>query len=174
VKDEDQSYKRSWLAIGISTIVLMVSYGAILVWFVAMRSETPDAALPAFAVGFGLVPFVFLTLAFISGRRDAPVAVLKAMGLWLLIAFPLGLFNPVFGLCVGFGIGGVVTLKERETDRRFARVLAVVLVGIYSLTMLFLIPGLGFLSGGLLPLASLGLADYYTEHKSRGGLQLDS
>jgi hypothetical protein len=88
------------------------------------------------------------------------------MGLWLLVALPLGLFNPVFGLCAGFGIGGVVTLKEDETDRWFARSVAVLLAAAYSLLMLFVIPGLGLLSGGLLPLASLGLADYYTRHRS--------
>ena len=172
--DEDQSYNRSWLAIGTSTIVLMVRYGSLLVAIVSTRSETPEAAAPAFAVGFALVPFVFLTLAFVSGRQGAPVAVLKAMGLWLLIALPLGLFNPVFGLCVGFGIGGAITLKKRETDRRSARVIAVLLVAVYTVAMLFILPGLGLLSGGLLPLPSLGLADYYTEHRSRGGTQPDS
>ena len=167
VTEDDESYKRSWLAIGVSTVVLMVSYGSLLVAIVSTRSETPQAATPAFAVGFALVPFVFLTLAFVSGRPSAPVSVLKAMGLWLLVALPLGLFNPVFGLSVGFGIGGVITLKERETDRLLARAVAVLLAGTYSLLMLFVIPGLGLLSGGLLPLASLGLADYFTFHRSK-------
>jgi hypothetical protein len=116
------------------------------------------------------VPFVFLTLAFVSGRNSAAVAVLKAMGLWLLVALPLGLFNPVFGLCAGFGVGGTITLKQHETDRIVARLVAVLLASAYSLLMLFLIPGLGLLSGGLLPLASLGLADYYTLHRNKAKL----
>jgi hypothetical protein len=167
VTNEDQSYKRPWLAIGLSTVVLMVSYASLLVAIVSTRSDTPEAATPAFTVGFALVPFVFLTLAFVSGRTSAAVAVLKAMGLWLIIALPLGLLNPVFGLCAGFGMGGVVTLKVSETDRTVARVIAVLLASAYSLVMLFVFPALGLLSGGILPLASLGLADYYTRHRRR-------
>lgn len=165
--EEVESYKRSWLAIVSSTIVLMLSYGSLLVAIVATRSETPGAAVPAFAVGFALVPFVFLTLAFVSGQENAATSVLKAMGLWLIVALPLGLFNPVFGLCVGFGTGGVITLRRRDTDRWGWRLIAVLLVATYSLLMLFTLPALGLLSGGLLPLAALGLADFYTQHRAK-------
>jgi len=164
--EEDQSYKRSWLAIGLSTIVLMVSYSSLLVAIVATQSDTPDAAGPTFALGFALVPVVFVALAFLSGRRNAPTAVLKGAGVWLLVALPLGLFNPVFGLCTGFGIGGVLTLKEHDTDRWQARTIAVLLGATYSLGMLWVIPAIGLLSGGLLPFACLGFADYYTEHRA--------
>lgn len=165
--DEPQSFKRSWLAIGLSTIVLLVSYSSLLVAIVATQSDTPEAAGPAFALGFALVPVVFVAVAFLSGRKHPSMAVLKAMGLWLLIALPLGLFNPVFGLCAGFGAGGVLTLKENDTDRWKHRSIAVLLASTYSLSMLFIIPALGLLSGGLLPLASLGIADYYTEYRAR-------
>lgn len=165
--DEDLSYRRSWLAIGLSTIVLMVSYSSLLVAIVATQSDTPEAAGPTFALGFALVPVVFVSVAFLSGRSRAPTAVLKGMGVWLLVALPLGLFNPVFGLCAGFGMGGVLTLRERDTDRWQTRVIAVLLVATYSLAMLFVIPGIGLLSGGLLPLASLGLADYYSQNRAK-------
>jgi hypothetical protein len=166
VTSEDQSYKRSWLAIGLSTIVLMVSYSSLLVAIVATRSDTPEASGPTFALGFALVPVVFVAVAFLSGRRNAPTSVLKAMGVWLLVALPLGLFNPVFGLCVGYGMGGVLTLKENDTDRWQTRTIAVLLVATYSLAMLWVIPAIGLLSGGISPLASLGLADYYTRHRA--------
>ena len=165
--DEDQGYKRSWLAIGLSTIVLIVSYSSLLVAIVATQSDTPEAAGPTFALGFALVPVVFVALAFLSGRRNAPTSVLKGMGLWLLVALPLGLFNPVFGLCVGYGLGGVVTLREGDTDRWQARTIAVLLVGTYSLSMLWVIPAIGLLSGGVSPLAALGLADYYTRNRAK-------
>ncbi len=164
--EDGQSYKRSWLAIGLSTIVLMVSYSSLLVAIVATQSDTPEAAGPTFALGFALVPVVFVSLAFLSGRRNAPTAVLKAAGVWLLVALPLGLFNPVFGLCAGFGIGGVLTLKVHDTDRWQIRTIAVLLAALYSLGMLWVIPAIGLLSGGLLPFACLGLADYYTEHRA--------
>jgi MFS family permease len=48
----------------------------------------------------------------------------------------------------------------------------VLLAGTYSLLMLFVIRGLGLLSGGLLPLASLGLADYFTFHRNRTRLDI--
>jgi hypothetical protein len=165
--EEDQSYKRLWLAIGLATIVVMISYSSLLVAIVATRSDSPQASGPVFALGFALVPIAYVALAFVSGRRSAPMAVLKAMGLWLLVAMPLGLFNPVFGLSVGYGMGGVLTLKERETDRWQARSIAVLAVATYALIMLFVIPAIGLLSGGLLPLASLGLADYYTQNRAR-------
>jgi hypothetical protein len=165
VTDTQQGYKRSWLAIGLGTMVIVVSYSSILIAIVAARSDTPEAASPAFALGLALVPIVFVTVAFISGRRAAPIAVLKALGLWLLVALPLGIFNPVFGLCAAFGIGGVVTLKENETASWIIRTVAVILVAAYSLLMVFIIPALGLLSGGLLPLAALGIADYYTRNR---------
>lgn len=165
--DEPENYKRSWLAIAISTIVMVISYGSLLVAIVATRSDTPGAAAPAFTIGFALVPAVFLTLAFVSGRESAPVSVLKAMGLWLLITLPLGLFNPVFGLSVGFGIGGVITLNQQATDRPGWRAAAVLIIATYSLLMLFTLPALGLISGGFLPLASLGLADFYTRNRGK-------
>jgi predicted membrane metal-binding protein len=165
--DRERDFRRSWIAIGLGTMVMVISYGSLLLAIVASRSDTPEAAGPAFAVGFALVPAVFVTVAFMSGRRNAPTAVLKAMGLWLLIALPLGLFNPVFGLSVAFGIGGVLTLKAPDTDSWKARSAAVLLVAVYSLMMLFVIPALGLMSGGLLPLASLGLMDWYVEYRSR-------
>lgn len=166
MKDANDSYKRSWISIAISTVVVAISYGSFLLAIVASRSDTPQAAGPAFALGFALVPVAFTSLAFTSGRSGAPKAVLKAMGVWLLVALPLGLFNPVFGLSTGFGMGGVLTLKVRENNRWLPRAIAVLLASTYSLLMLFMIPALGLVSGGLLPLAALGLSDYYTEHRA--------
>ncbi|MGI9528245.1 MAG: hypothetical protein ACR2NG_00915 [Acidimicrobiia bacterium] len=164
---EQTSYKRSWLAIGLGTMVLMVSYGSLLVAIAAGQSNTPQAAGPAFALGFMLVPVVYVVVAFVSGHDRAPTAVLKAMGLWLVVALPLSLFNPIFGLCTGFGIGGVVTLNADGPDRWLARTVSVLLVATYSLAILFVFPALGVMSGGLLALPALGLADYYTRNRER-------
>lgn len=165
--EQDQSYKRSWLAIGIGTIVLMVSYGSLLTATATTASETPEAAGPLFALGFALVPLVYVAVAFLSGRSNAPMAVLKGMGVWMLVALPLGLLHPVFGYCAGFGMGGVLTLKERDTDRWQTRSIAVFIAATYSLGMLFVYAPIGVLSGGLLSLASLGLADAYTEYRAK-------
>ena len=47
--------------------------------------------------------------------------------MWLLVALPFGLFNPVFGLCIGFGFGGMLTLKELDNTRWQSRLIAVLL-----------------------------------------------
>lgn len=159
--------KRSWLAIGLATLVMVASFGSLLVAIVATRSDTPEAAGPAFAVGFALVPVVFVTVAFVSGRARAPIQVLKAMGMWLLVGLPLGLLNPVFGLCAAYGIGGVFTLKEPEFGGWLSRTLGVLAAAIYVLGLLFVIPALGLISGILLPLTSIGLSDMYMAYRER-------
>lgn len=164
---KEPSTKRIWVAIGLGTLLVMISYTSLLVAIVASRSDTPEAAGPAFAVGFAIAPMVFVATAFLSGKERAPVAVLKAMGTWLITALPLSLFNPVFGLCFAFGLGGVLTLAYRDASRGTIRVLAVFLVAMYSLGMLFVLPGLGLISGGFLALPAIGLADYYTEHRGQ-------
>jgi len=164
---EDQNYKRAWFAIGLGTLLTLVSYSSLLVAIVSSQSDTPDAATPAFAIGFAVVPLIYVLVAFVSGHRRAPAAVLKAMGVWLLLALPLGLVNPVLGLSAGYGAGGVIALKRRSGDRWQTRSWAVALVSLYSFALLFVWPPLGVLSGGLLPLAASGLADYYTEAKER-------
>lgn len=165
--EADLSYKRSWLAIGLATMVAMTGYSSLLVAIVSSQSDTPDAAGPAFALGFALVPVSFVVLAFVSGHKRAPFAVLKAMGLWLPIALPIGLVNPVLGLCAAYGAGGSLALRFRPTDRWPTRAWAVVLVSLYSFGALLVYAPLGILSGGLLPFAALGLADYYSQNTQR-------
>lgn len=170
MSEEQQSSRRSWLAISLGTVVLMVSYGSLLAAIVASRDASSEATGPVFALGFALVPIVFVTVAFVSGRSRAPISVLKAMGVWLLVALPFSLLNPVFGLTAGYGIGGVLTLKVKDTDRWQARLIAVLAVAAYAFGLVVLLPsltGLGVLSGGLLALPALGLADAYTRNRAR-------
>lgn len=171
VRENDENVaKRVWLGIGVASVVLLASYSSLLVAIVAAGSDTPDAAGPAFALGFSLVPIVYVVAAFVSGRERAPSAVLKAMGLWIITALPLSLFNPVFGLCAGFGVGGIVTLRRQGNSRWLVRLGAVFAVSAYALIMLWIIPALGFMSGGLLPLAAIGIADYYTEQRAASSI----
>jgi hypothetical protein len=97
--------------VGVGTLIQAISYGSILLGALAAQSDEDLAAGPAFALGFGLVPMVFVVVALISRRRNAPVSILKAMGAWLVFALPLGLFNPVTGLVAGFSAGGALTLR---------------------------------------------------------------
>ncbi len=168
-ESEEPSYRRSWLAISLGTVVVMISYSSLLAAIVSSR-EASAATGPVFALGFSLVPVVYVVVAFVSGRQKAPMAVLRAMGVWLMVALPLSLLNPVFGLSAGYGIGGVLTLKEGDTDRWQARTVAVLTVAAYAFGILVLVPSLtalGVLSGGFLALPALGLADSYTRNRAR-------
>jgi hypothetical protein len=130
--------------------------------------DDPAAAGPAFALGFGLVPVVFVVTAFVSARVAAPVSILKAMGLWLLFALPLGLINPVTGLCAGFCAGGALALRRSENPVRRARAIAGALTVVYVTVLVVTLPQAGLFAGAVTPLLSIRAADIYSERKTAG------
>lgn len=150
-------------------MILVVSYSAMLVAFVAAEAEDGTGGGAAFALGAALVPFVFLALAFISGHRRAAGAVLKAMGLALLVALPVSAImqDVVSGLAAGFGAGGVVSLRAEPVHTRKSRALAVTLVTVYVAVLVRVIIEAGLIAGAMLPLASIGIADSFVEFRAR-------
>jgi len=106
-----------------------------------------------------LVPFVFIALAFLSKRERAPIATLKAMGIWVLVLLPIGLLNPVVGLTAAFGVGGIVTLRTEPIYRLSYRVWAVVITTTYVTALLFFAPPGGVFAGAVMPFPALGIAD---------------
>ena len=158
---------RIWAAILVGTLLQVVGYGSFLLAVVATQSDTPEAAGPAFALGFVMVPVVFAAVAFISGHRQAPMATLRAMGLWLLVTLPLGLVHPVTGLCAGYGIGGAVTLRRDGPLR--PRLIAVALATAYTTLLLLTIPAAAVLTGAVAPLLAVKIGDWYAERASRAG-----
>ena len=140
-----------------------VSYGSILLGALAGASDEDVAAGPAFALGFGLVPLVFVTVALISGRRNAPLSILKAMGSWIVIALPLFLLNPVTGLVAGFSAGGALSLRAPEIMTRRFRAWAGVIGTLYVTALVFLLPRAGVLAGALTPLLAVRAADFYAQ-----------
>ena len=165
---EPISPRRKWMAIGVATVVLVVSYSAMLLAFVAAEVDGADGSA-AFALGAALVPFVFVALAFISGHRRASGAVLKAMGLALLVAFPVSAImqDVVTGLVAGFGAGGVVALRAEPVHTRKSRALAVALVSLYVAVLVRVIIEAGLIAGATLPLVSIGIADSFVEFRAR-------
>ena len=83
--------RKKWRAITIATLALLPAYLSIVVGLVAVASDRPDAppAGPAIAFGLGLLPFVFVALAFLSSHPRAPGAAAKAMALSLLVGIPV-------------------------------------------------------------------------------------
>lgn len=152
---------------GVGTLIQAISYGSILLGALAAQSDEDLAAGPAFALGFGLVPMVFVVVALISRRRNAPVSILKAMGAWLVFALPLGLFNPVTGLVAGFSAGGALTLRAPEVMTKRWRARAAILGTIYVTGLVLVIPRAGIFAGAVTPLLIIRAADFYAERSDR-------
>ena len=158
-----------WIALAVATVVLQFAY-----WpMVASVLGGEEATSAGLWLGLGITPMVFLILAFVSRNPRAPGATGRAMGLFLLIALPIGLINIVVGLAAGFGAGAAAALR-REPDQHGmkARVIAVVGVSVYLLVLQTLAgfsPGIGqfaVMSGAAVPLAVIGLADEVSEARA--------
>ncbi len=157
------STKRTWWAIGVGTAIQIVSFGALLFGAIASINDDSVAGGPAFALGFILAPAVFASVAFISANERAPSATLKAMGLWLLVSLTLGVFNPVGGLCLGFGFAGAITLRKEEATTSKHRYIAVLLNGAYVILLVVVIPDAGVFAGAVTPLLAVRSADIYSQ-----------
>lgn len=153
--------RRTWIAIAIGTGIQVISFGALLFGALISLSDEPIPAGPSFALGFILAPATFASVAFISGHEKAPIATLKAMGVWLVLALSLGILNPVTGLCVAFGAAGVITLRRDEWASTWTRSIAVVLTGLYVLLLVVILPEAGIFAGAVTPLLSTRAADMY-------------
>jgi hypothetical protein len=165
------SPQRKWRAITVATLVLVPAFWALLIaWVggVADESSTdagdaPNTAL-ALLVGLAVVPFVFIALAFLSEHPRAPGAVLRAMGLTLLVGLPVWAFTDgVTGIVAGVGAGGIVALRMDEPQNRRARALGVVFASVYTLVMLHLAGPIVLLPAPVFPLTVLGVADHLAE-----------
>jgi len=165
---EPVSPRRKWLAIGVATVLLVVSYAAILVSLVAAETDGGPDPGPAFAFGLGVTPFVFVTLAFLSRHRRAPGAVLKAMGLAVLVALPVSVVmqDAITGLVAGYGAGGVVALRAEAVHSWKARAVAVALTSLYVAILVRVIIEAGLIAGATLPLVSIGVADSFVEFRA--------
>lgn len=127
------------------------------------------AAAPAFALGFSLVPVVIAVVAFVSGVENAPTTTVKAMGMWILLALPLGLINPATGLSAGFGAAAAMTLRRPEGNRVRHRVIAVLINTLYVTILVVLAPEAGLFAGAVTPLLAVRIADSWTERSARVG-----
>lgn len=148
-----------WLAIVAATAVLQFSYWPVTFGLAASHAGQP---IPAELVLFGLafVPATYLVAAFASRHRRAPGAVLTAMGLFLLVGFPVALVNPVVGLVAGFGAGAVVSLRRPADLGRRPRVVAVAAAAIYTLVLVLVgVHEFALFSAAALPFTAVGLAD---------------
>lgn len=133
----------------------------------ASTSDEAIAAGPAFALGFILVPVTCATVAFVSRHRQAPMATLKGMGAWLVVALPFSLANPIIGLSVGFTASGAVTLRSDALRPGRYRMLAMVGTAIYVVVLILILPQAAIVAGAVTPLLAIRVADLITEQRER-------
>jgi hypothetical protein len=167
---EPLSPRRKWRAITIATLLLVPSYWSILVGLVSVASDDPRGAPPAgpyLAFGLSFVPFVFIALAFLSEHPRASGAVVRAMGLALLVGIPASALagDAVTGYVAGVGAGGVAALRADLYHSRRARAVAVLAASVYVFFMLRTAGDVALLLAPILPFTSIGVADHLSERK---------
>lgn len=161
---------KKWRAITIATLVLVPGFWAILAGLVAGSSEgEPGGPNPgaAIALGLSLIPFVFVALAFMSEHPRAPVAVLKGMGLSLLVGIPVSALaaDAVTGIIAGVGAGGVVSLRADLPHNWKARAIGVVVAAVYTFVLVRLAGAMVLLPAPVFPLTAIGIADHLSERR---------
>jgi hypothetical protein len=161
--------RRKWRAITIASLLLLPAYLGIVVGLVAVASDRPDTppAGPPIAFGLGLLPFVFIALAFLSSHPRAPGAAARAMGLSLLVGIPVAALVPdaVTGLVAGIGAGGAAALRPEPHGSWKARALGVLAVSVYAAVMVRVVPDVTVLLAPTLPFTCLGVADHLIERR---------
>ena len=163
--------QRKWLTITVATLMLVPAYWALLAGIVAEAAGTADAgpnATAALALGLALIPFVFILLAFMSEQPRAAGAVVKAMGLALLVGIPVSALaaDAVTGIIAGIGAGAIVALRADEAHNWRARALAVVAASVYTFVLVHTIGAFALLAVPVFPLTGIGVADHLSERRA--------
>jgi hypothetical protein len=159
---------KKWRAITVATLLFVPGFWALLAGLVATSSNS-EAGAPnpgaALALGLASIPFVFIVLAFLSEHPRAPTAVLKAMGLALVVGIPVSALatDALTGIVVGVGAGGVVALRPDPAHPYKARAVAVLLAGLATFLLVRFVGSVALLPAPILPLTAIGLADHLSD-----------
>ena len=164
------SHHKKWRAITFATLAFVPAYWGIVMGAVAAATDggPEPSAGPMIAFGLCLIPFVFIVLAFASEHPRAPRAVLRAMGLTLLVGIPVSAVaaDAVTGLVAGMGAGGVAALRMDLVHDWKTRAWAVAIVTVYTYLLLRTAPPAALLLGPVLTFAGLGVADHLSERRA--------
>jgi hypothetical protein len=162
--------QKKWQAITLATLVLVPAYWSMLAGIVS-SADGPEGSGPdpggSLAVGLALIPFVFVVLAFVSQHPRAPGAVLRAMGLSLLVGIPASALaaDAVTGIVAGVGAGGVVALRSDPGHSWRARAWAVVVAAAYTFVLVRVVGAFALLPAPIFPFTAIGIADHLVERK---------
>jgi len=159
--------QRKWRAITLATLALAPAFWALAIGRVAFAVDDPDAPDPGAAIAFGLavIPFVFIVLAFTSEHPRPSSAVLRAMGLSLLVGIPASAltFDAVTGIVAGVGAGGIAALRRDPDSTTRSRAVAVFIAAAYTFVLARLAGGLVLLPAPIFPFTAIGVADHLAE-----------
>lgn len=164
------SPRRKWRAILLATLLLVPGYWAMLAGVVAVASDDGGGVgFPGAYIAFGLalVPFVFVVLAFLSEHPRAPGAVVKAMGLALVVGIPVSAVaaDAVTGFVAGVGAGGAVALRPEAMQGWRPRAVAVAVASVWAFLAVRTIPEVAVLLAPVVPFSAIGLADHLAERR---------
>lgn len=160
--------QRKWRAITLATLTLLPGYWAMIVGVVTLVSDEGGIRNPEAAVAFGvaIIPFVFIVLAFASEHPRAPGAVVRAMGLSLLVGIPVSAVaaDAVTGLVAGLSAGGAVALRSEPDHTWRPRALGVVVATAYTFVLIRTVGPFTLVAAPIFPFTALGLADHLADH----------
>jgi hypothetical protein len=167
---EPLSPQRKWRAITFATLLLVPAMWALLAALVASETKGDEGPNPAaaLALGLALIPFVFLVLAFMSEHQRPASAVLKAMGLSILVGIPVSavVTDGITGLVAGIGAGGIVALRADAAHNWRSRAVAVVIAALYTFVLVRVAGAVALLPAPILPFTGIGVADHLAERRA--------
>lgn len=160
--------RRKLIALTVATVLLVISYSGILGAFVASGLDDGPNPGPPLALGMALLPLVFAAAAYLSLNPRAATSVLKAVGLFFLLAVPVSALaqDAVSGLVAGFGAGAVVSVDRLPMHTWQSRSIAVATSTGYVFLLVRMIAPLGIASAPLLPFTAVAVADYILERRA--------
>ena len=167
---EPLSPQRKWRAITIATLVLVPAFWSMLLGLVAgAGGDDGGVGNPAAAIAFGLalIPFVFIALAFLSEHQNPARAVLRAMGLCLLVGVVVSAIaaDAVTGIVAGVGAGGVVALRADAAHTWRSRAVAVAVAAVYAFVLARVAGSIVLLPAPIFPFTAIGVADHLAERR---------
>jgi hypothetical protein len=162
---------KKWRAITLATLVLVPGYWSMLTGLVVAASDDVNIDInPAAAIAFGLavIPFVFLVLAFASEHPRWPGAVVRAMGLSLLVGVAVSAIarDAVTGIVAGVGAGGIVALRMDLPHKWQSRAIAVLVASFYTFLMVRAVGPIALLPAPIFPFTGIGIADHLSERRA--------
>lgn len=156
--------RRRWLVITLATVVMQFAYWPMVAAFADRDTGADAVATGPLALGLAILPFAFMALAFGSRHPEAPVASLKALGWFVLLAVPLVVVvDPLVGIVAGLTAGGTTALQRDEVHSVRWRWAAVGVTAVYVLVLRIVVVDFAIMSGAVLPFTVHGLVDQAAE-----------